>query len=121
MVLPPSPERYEKIAGKQTLIPWCDTAKRSCDAWSHDPVTVYWSSGDIDIAFQTVELVDAIPLKYAAEIRQRMTALALSPAGKRNLRFRVKPKIEIGQEATKIKTVPTPGELDRRARLRVVG
>ena len=114
VILPPLPERWYEHpkTGEKIHQPWSDQAKRAWEAWSRDPVSVYWSEGDIETAWQTIELIDNGSHRLAPEIRQRMTALALTPAGKRNLRFRVTPKFEVGHEAPRVK--PVKDELDER-------
>jgi len=81
-------------------------AQKRWKRWRLDPVTTYWTEGDIDFALETLWLIDeeGVTIKTAPELRQRLTLLGLNPAGKRNLRFRI--TFGIGKEATKETKLP---------------
>jgi hypothetical protein len=97
---------------------WGAATVRTWDAWRHDPVSVYFAPADVDYAVVTIELchLDAGfgAVKYASEIRLRMDAMGLTPKGKRDLRFRVSPSVEVGQVATRVPVVAGVTSLDAR-------
>jgi hypothetical protein len=73
--------------------------------WRREPVTTYWTAADIKAAQDILELYNVKDwTRNAAEIRQRETALALNPKGKRDLRFRI--TFGVGKEATKEVKLP---------------
>lgn len=73
--------------------------------WRREPVTTYWTEGDIKAAKDILDLYNVKDwTKNAMEIRLRETALALNPKGKRDLRFKI--MFGIGKEMTKEPKLP---------------
>lgn len=97
----------QKPPTPRPFVTWRATPLEVWKAWRNDPVTGHWSEADIEFAIRTLELYN-FPgngwIKNAAEIRQRETALALNPKGKRDLRFRT--NFGPGVTATKDKPLP---------------
>jgi hypothetical protein len=90
---------------KRPMVPWRREAIAKWQQWRLDPVTTYWTQGDISFALSTLELYDCPGSEWtvnAAEIRLREDRLALSPKGKRDLRFRI--GFGVGKEATRERT-----------------
>src|SRR4051812_20095543 len=70
---------------------WDNYTVEAWDAWRHDPVSAYYGPGDIQLARDTIRLYHLDFERNATEISRRLDKLALSPKGKRDLRFRVQP------------------------------
>jgi hypothetical protein len=74
-------------------VDWSEECRERWGVWCRDPVAAYWTTGDVLLAVDTLAIFrDAeesgkLPL---TEISRRLDRLALSPAGKRNLRFRIR-------------------------------
>lgn len=74
-------------------VDWSDASKERWEVWCRDPVSAYWAVGDVMLAVDTLAIFHAheqgesLPL---TEIARRLDRLALTPAGKRNLRFRIR-------------------------------
>jgi len=64
---------------------WSDRVLRLWEAWRQDPVTGQYGPADIAAA---VELADQFEELQPSEQRLRMDGLALTPKGKRDLRWR---------------------------------
>jgi hypothetical protein len=91
---------------KRPWTPFGTQAVKKWSEWRLDPVTTYWTRGDIGFALSTLELYDGKDWTiHASEIRLREDRLALSPKGKRDLRFRI--GFGIGKEAIRERT---PGD-----------
>lgn len=73
-------------------VDWSDSSKERWGVWCRDPVSAYWAVGDVMLAVDTLKIFHdheqggSLPL---TEISRRLDRLALTPAGKRNLRFRI--------------------------------
>ena len=117
-----TPVLPEKPPHKRKMVPWRQQALKIWAAWRLDPVTAFWSKSDITFALATLELYD-LPgpqwTKNAAEIRQRETALALNPKGKRDLRYRI--TFGPGKEATKERSVGDANVISMDARRNQLG
>jgi hypothetical protein len=93
---------------KRSWVPFGAAARRKWSEWRLDPVTTYWTRGDVSFALSTLELYDVEDWTiHAAEIRLREDRLALSPKGKRDQRFRI--LFGVGKEATRERT---PGDVN---------
>jgi hypothetical protein len=109
---PPAPRPFV-VWGTMAIVKWRQ--------WRLDPVTTYWTKGDIAFAVATLELYN-LPgsdwTRNASEIRLREDRLALTPRGKRDLRFRI--TFGAGKEATKDRPVGDTNVInmdERRKRL----
>ncbi len=71
---------------------WSANTRLMWEAWRQDPVTAFWAPADLAFAIDTIMLHNVQSPSDAAEIRLRMTALGLTPKGKRDLRYRVSAK-----------------------------
>lgn len=84
-------------------------------AWQQDRATTQWGPSEIAFARETIYLIDSLHRKVssvlAAEIRQRMDGLGLTPKGKRDLRWRVPEKTE-----AEVVDLPTPEQRERKVR-----
>lgn len=72
---------------------WSVRAQATWKAWREDPASGQYSPADVAYAIDTAHLVDAFAraptVALAAEIRQRMDGLGLTPKGRRSLRWRL--------------------------------
>jgi hypothetical protein len=105
---------------KRPFVPWRYKARQVWAAWRNDPVTGYWTDSDIAYALSTLELYDVEDWTVnAAEIRLREDRLALTPRGKRDLRFRI--TFGPGKEATKDRPAPDSNVISMDERRRELG
>lgn len=88
-------------------------AEATWTAWQQDRATTQWGPSEIAFARETLYLIDSLHRKIssvlAAEIRQRMDGLGLTPKGKRDLRWRVPAPAEVAE-------LPTPEQRERQVR-----
>lgn len=96
-VLPPLPSRTDGES-------WPEMTVMMWEAWRRDPVTSQWGPADAHFALETARLHAMDPGgKEAAEIRLRCDRLGLTPAGKRNLRWRTPAEVEtIARQSAKV-------------------
>ncbi|MFL5962202.1 MAG: hypothetical protein ACJ757_04850 [Gaiellaceae bacterium] len=66
---------------------WSFLARLYWSAWMEDPVTGTWNKADVAMAADTIYLVHKSPSSQATEIRQRLTALGLTPFGRQQARL----------------------------------
>lgn len=82
-VLPPLPRDGD----------WSDRAKKLWAAWRKDPVTQTYGESEIAMALETIRIFEIAKISRGmagwAELRQWMDRLALTPKGKRDLRYRI--------------------------------
>lgn len=92
---------------------WTHHAKATWLAWQQDRSTSQWGPSEIAFAMETLRLIDHLACRasatMAAEVRQRMDALGLTPKGKRDLRWRVPSPAEVID-------LPTPQQRERSVR-----
>lgn len=71
---------------------WSERTKRAWKAWGEDPATGEYGASEVqsalDLAYVYEEWVSKGGSSIAAEIRQRLDGLGLTPKGKRDLRWR---------------------------------
>src|SRR5438309_1512057 len=84
-VLPSLPRRPSRDGG------WSARTKAVWSAWRADRVTSQYAPSDVAAAVELAWLFEEYVrgAKVAAEVRQRMDGLGLTPKGKRDLRWRV--------------------------------
>lgn len=77
----PEPLFADEVWRPETVAMW--------ESWRQDPVTALWSPADVAFALDTIRLHNEMTASSASELRLRMGALGLTPAGKRDLRWRI--------------------------------
>lgn len=94
---------------------WGHHATATWLAWQQDRATTQWGPAEIAFAIETLYLIDQLSRRtsatLAAEIRQRMDGLGLTPKGKRDLRWRVPEQTE-----AEVVELSTPQRRERNVR-----
>lgn len=73
-------------------IRWSAENRERWRMWCLDPVSEYWTEGDLSLAIETLRIYHEmafVDLPFP-EIARRMERLGLTPTGKRTLRFRIR-------------------------------